>query len=855
MRIEIPEIAVVALIGVSGSGKTTFAKRHFKPTETLSSDHFRAMVSDDENNQQVSEQAFDALYYIAGKRLDLGLLTVIDATNVQKEARAAVLRLAKEQNCHAVAIVLDVPEKTCKERNEKRKDRDFDERVITRQGGQLRRSIKHLQRDGFRHVYVLDSESDIDNVEIVRTPLWNNKRDEAGPFDIIGDVHGCYDELCELLEKLGYSLQKKGFTAVPPEGRRAVFLGDICDRGPKNTEALRLVMNMVRAGAAYCVAGNHDAKLLKKLRGSRVSMTHGFDRTLDQIEGQSEEFVAETIAFLDGLVSHYVFDGGRLVVAHAGLKEKYQGRASGRVRDFCLYGDTTGEIDEFGLPVRLPWADEYRGSARVVYGHTPTVYVEGINNTVCIDTGCAFGGKLTAYRYPEKETVQVGARQEYYAPVKPFIDMADSPDDVLNIQDVLGRRSLSSRLRHSIKINEENAVAAFEVMSRFAADPHWLIYLPPTMSPCETSSLPGYLEYPTEAFDYYKKCGVERVVCEQKHMGSRAVIVLCKDADAAARRFKAGDGRPGIIYTRTGRHFFDDYETESAILVRLGAALAGSGFWDDFATDWVCLDAELMPWSAKAGTLLEEQYAPVGRAGRTGLASAIETIKKAAAFHEAESGGANGFASQNADLSALLERYQKRAGALDLYTDAYRRYCWDVKALDDFRIAPFHILATEGKVWNDENHVSHMEAISKYITGTDPVFMATEYLLVDLTDEGSVAAGVEWWEGLTASGGEGMVVKPYDFIAMKGAEALQPAVKCRGREYLRIIYGPEYMLEGNLDRLKKRSLSKKRSLAQNEFALGMEALERFVQREPLYRVHECVFGILALESEPVDPRL
>ena len=855
MRIEIPEIAVVAMMGVSGSGKSTFAKQYFKPTEVLSSDYFRALISDDENNQQVTSQAFETLYYVANKRLELGLLTVIDATNIQKEARASVLQLAKEQNCHAVAIVLDIPEKLCRERNEKRPDRDFGAHVITRQAEQLRRSIRFLQKEGFRYIYVLKSEDDIADVEIVRTPLWNNKKDESGPFDIIGDIHGCYDELCALLNKLGYSIDKETYSAVPPDGRKAVFLGDLCDRGPENTAVLRLVMNMVQSDAAYCIAGNHDVKLLKKLRGSNVQLSHGLDKTIEQLTAQGEDFITEVKNFLESLISHYVFDNGKLVTAHAGLKEKYQGRGSGRVRDFCLYGDTTGETDEYGLPVRLPWANEYRGKATVVYGHTPTPEVEIINNTFCIDTGCVFGGKLSALRYPEKEIVQVEAREEYYAPVKPFLDKPVINDDVLKIDDVLGQKYLTTRLRRNIKINAENSAAALEVMSRFAADPHWLIYLPPTMSPCETSKLPDYLEYPAEAFDYYKTHGVGKVVCEQKHMGSRAVIVLCKDADTAARRFKVNDGSSGIIYTRTGRHFFDDSDTENIILTRLRTVLDKSDFWNDFNTDWVCLDTELMPWSAKAQKLLEEQYAPVGRAGRSGLALAVDMIGKAAAVLGSKSVDVEAQSSQKADLSALLERYKERADALDLYTDAYRRYCWDVNSLDDYRIAPFHILATEGKTWCGENHIWHMETIAKYMTGTDSIFMATNHILVDLLDENSVNEGVKWWENLTASGGEGMVVKPLDFIAVKGTELLQPAVKCRGKEYLRIIYGPEYMLENNLTRLKKRSLSKKRNLALAEFALGMESLERFAMNEPLYRVHECVFGVLAMESEPVDPRL
>jgi protein phosphatase len=781
-------------------------------------------------------------------------------------------------------------------------------------------------------VHVLKSEGEADGAEIARVPLWNNKKGEAGPFDIIGDVHGCYGELCALLGRLGYAVGRENCAASPPEGRKAVFLGDICDRGPDSVGALRLVMGMVRAGAAWCVAGNHEARLLKKLRGASVQLAHGLGETMEQLGSQSEGFVAEAKAFLDGLVSHYVFDGGRLVVAHAGLKEKYQGRASARVREFCLYGDTAGEIDEYGLPVRLPWASEYRGKAAVVYGHTPVPDVEAANNTYCIDTGCVFGGKLTAFRYPEKEIVQVRAERAHYAPARPFSGNAagspadhpadhpadrlsagggeagdgapgnvalgnnvpgnramlgggaapisgglpgngaaqgngapgnvalvngDAPDsgDVLNINDVLGQKYISTRLRRSIKINAENSAAALEAMSRFAADPHWLIYLPPTMSPCETSGLPDYLEYPAEAFGYYRARGVGEVVCERKHMGSRAAIVLCKDAETAAARFKASDGGFGIIYTRTGRHFFDDSETQNAILARLQKVLDASGFWDDFGTGWVCLDAEIMPWSSKARKLLEEQYAPVGRAGRAGLAAAIGAIGKAAAAPGGDGAGAEARSSRDADLPALLERYQNRAAALDSYTDAYRRYCWDVRGLDDYRVAPFHILATEGRAWCGENHVWHMESIARYMAGADPIFMATDYLPVDLLDEGSVAAGVRWWEELTAAGGEGMVVKPRDFIAAKGSELLQPAVKCRGREYLRIIYGPEYTLGGNLERLKKRSLSKKRSLALGEFALGVESLERFARNEPLYRVHECVFGVLAMESEPVDPRL
>ncbi|MCL1914672.1 MAG: polynucleotide kinase-phosphatase [Eubacteriaceae bacterium] len=845
MQIEIPEIAVVALVGVSGSGKSTFAKQFFKPTQVLSSDFFRALVSDDENNQNVSAQAFDALYYIANKRLDMGLLTVIDATNVQKEARKQVLNLAKEQNCHPVAIVLDMPEKLCQERTKHLPGRA---QIISRQSRQLRRSINSLRKEGFRHVYILKSEEEIHDAKISIIPMPSNKKSETGPFDIIGDIHGCYDELCELLGKLGYSVDAGNFSAIPPIGRKAVFLGDLCDRGPQNAEALRLVMGMASAGDAYCLAGNHDAKLQRYLGGSKVQMANGIEITAEQLGSQPEEFIGAAKEFLGSLGVHYVLDGGKLVVAHAGLTENYHNRRGGRVRSFCLYGDTTGESDEFGLPVRLTWANDYRGKALVVYGHTPAPEIGESNNTVCIDTGCVFGGKLSALRYPEREIVQVKAKMEYFAPAKP-LDSRNVDDSMLCIEDILGLKYLSTRLRRSIKINEEHSAAALEVMSRFAAAPQWLIFLPPTMSPCETSNLDGYLEHPDEAFGYYRSQGIGSVVCEEKHMGSRAVIVLCKNPKVAARRFKVDDGAFGIVYTRTGRFFFDDIQTQNSILERLQNQLEASHFWDDFSTDWVCLDTELMPWSAKAQQLLEDQYAPVGRAGRNSLSQAVGAIGNA--ILAIGSGAQEG----SVDLPALLERQKTRAKSLDLYTEAYRRYCWDVNGIGDYRIAPFHILATEGKTWTSESHVWHMDSIARYIAGNDPIFIATRYIVVDLNDNDSVSGGVGWWEELSGSGGEGMVVKPLDFISMKGPQLLQPAIKCRGREYLRIIYGPEYLLEENLARLKKRSLSKKRNLALNEFALGVESLERFVGKEPLYRVHECVFGVLAMESEPVDPRL
>lgn len=175
--------------------------------------------------------------------------------------------------------------------------------------------------------------------------------------------------------------------------------------------------------------------------------------------------------------------------------------------------------------------------------------------------------------------------------------------------------------------------------------------------------------------------------------------------------------------------------------------------------------------------------------------------------------------------------------------------------MTDLKLAPFHLLATEGGVHADRDHVWHMEELAKVCRCDPELLMATPYKIVDVTDPADEAEGIDWWIKLTDSGGEGMVVKPLSFIVRSSRGLAQPAVKCRGREYLRIIYGPDYDTDANLNRLRNRGLGQKRSLALGEFALGIEGLERFVRKEPLRRVHECVFGVLALESEPVDPRL
>jgi protein phosphatase len=843
-RIEIPELSLVMLIGISGSGKSTFARRHFLGTEIISSDTARGLVSDDENDQSATADAFDVVHYLAGKRLARGKIAVIDATNIQPEARKSLVAVAREHDVLPVAIIFDVPEKTCVERTQARADRDFGAEVIKRQAATLRRHLKGLGREGIRVSHTLKAD-EVDDVEVVRTKLYSDLRHETGPFDVIGDVHGCRAELETLLDTLGYSILRdsegRAIDAAHADGRRVILVGDLVDRGPDTPSVLRLAMGMVRAGHALVVSGNHEAKLVRALSRKNVTVSHGLQDSLDQLALQPEEFVAEVREWMDGLISHYVLDGGRLVVSHAGLIEKYHGRASGRVRAFCLYGDTTGETDEYGLPVRYPWANEYRGKAMVLYGHTPVPTAEWVNNTMCLDTGCVFGGTLTALRYPEREVVSVPAERMYYEPARPLAPPVEEREPgLLDIDDVLGTSGIDTALAGRVSVRPENAAPALEVMSRFAIAPSWLIYLPPTMAPVEASAAGGVLEHPAEAFGMFRKHKVERVVCEEKHMGSRAVVVIARDLEAARRRFDERGQRTGVVYTRTGREFFAG-ELGAELVRRITVAVERAGLFDELSTDWLALDAELLPWSAKAQGLLRAQYAQVGAAARASMPVALDALDAASA--------------RGVDVGALRGRFASRDANAQRFVDAYRRYCWPVDGLDGVQLAVFQVLAAEGATFEEREHAWHMGMADRLVAADATLFRTTRRTYAALDSEEECAAASAWWEELTAAGGEGMVVKPALNLDTSRAQPTQPGLKVRGPEYLRIIYGPDYLDADHLATLKKRSVGRKRSLASREYALGIEGLRRAAAGAPLWRVHECAFSVLALESEPLDPRL
>lgn len=327
-------------------------------------------------------------------------------------------------------------------------------------------------------------------------------------------------------------------------------------------------------------------------------------------------------------------------------------------------------------------------------------------------------------------------------------------------------------------------------------------------------------------------------------MGSRALAVVARDADAAHARFGTEDGKAGVIYTRTGRPFFRDEAMEALLVDRIRAAIGAAGLWEELQTDWMLLDAELMPWSAKAQDLLRHQYLPTVAAARASAEAFVAALDQAGPIE---------------GLAALADRARRQHGNAQQMGRTIDFYCWPAERIEEYRFAPFHLLAAEERVFSGQPHDWHMTMLARLAAG-DPVLRPTAWRSIRADDAADRASLAQWWSDHTAAGGEGLVLKPAGFTVARGGGLVhqglvQPAMKVRGHEYLRIIYGPDYDLPENIDRLRSRGFARKCALAEREFKLGLEGLHCFVERQPLARVHACALGVLALESEPVDPRL
>ncbi len=422
--IRLPPGALVVLVGPAGSGKSTWAARHFQPTQIVSSDACRGIIADDESDQTASRDAFRLLYFILGERLRRGLLTVVDSTALQPSIRAELLKIARQHGSPTVAIVFALSQEVNQQWNASR-TRRVPADALERHRKNLDLSLRLLPTESFNTIYMLSSPEDIASARVIVGSFVPER--SAPPFDIIGDVHGCYHELTTLFERLGYRWREAEQDFAHPDGRLPIFVGDLADRGPASVRVLMLVERMVALGAALVVQGNHDNKLLRWLLGHKVQVRHGLAATIAELEALSPEerdaLLPRLIALLQNAPSYLLLDDGRLVVTHAGIRDEMIGHWSRAIQAFCLYGDVAGTDPKTGLPIRLNWAasrpdEQAANGPLIVYGHNVVAEAHETRRTINLDTGCVFGGQLTALRYPEMQLVQVQAARNYYHPEK-----------------------------------------------------------------------------------------------------------------------------------------------------------------------------------------------------------------------------------------------------------------------------------------------------------------------------------------------------------------------------------------------------------------------------------------------------
>jgi polynucleotide kinase-phosphatase len=863
--INLPHAGIVLLIGPSNSGKTTLLNQliqenQIEESEVLSSDQFRLLVSDVEfiswnrrpkeeadalfnEYQQISKEAFDTLDFVIAKRCLLNKLTFVDATHLRDYEREKYLQMAKKYHVPAIAIVLNISETELIRRDGQR-DFPRGRNRIKQQYQHFKKTLRFIKKEGFRRVYIFgEEELQVLNVNRLGNPLLI---DVGSGIDFIGDIHGCFDEFIEILTKLGYEANEEGYF-IHPEGRRILSLGDVLSRGPRSIETLQFFQKHVAAGHAYMIDSNHGWKIARWLDGKNVKLAHGDENVAAEFEvyetkfgkDESERLKQQIKDLLLEAKSHYIIqkNGVNTVVAvHAGIKDHYIGKESPRISDFCRYGDTDG-LDENGKPIRKDWSASHKSNELILWGHDPKPQPLMVNNSLNIDQGVVFGGSLTAYRYPERQLVSVKAKQDYAnVPDNPLREWESKRLAPPNIAKFLEGYSVLTEQYGEIAIYADGVKPALDDISHFTLPLEELVYIPPTMSPTpKPSRLEGYLEHPAEAFEYYQANGVEAMVVEKKHMGSRGILFLFKDK-AVAKEY-IGRETLGTIYTRTGRAFFQP-ELEKQIVSVLNADLVKNGYFDKYNTDFVLLDAEILPWNLKAKELILNQYAHVGEMAQ------LDRNKLKAQLQKAYENGK--------DVLGWLEENDTKIENAAIFNEVYQKYCWDTEGLEGIQIAPFHTLAHSSESFFQQPHTWHMEK-NKEFSGISRLFVETEYLVV--SDEASMLAAIEWWKEMTEEGHEGFVVKPESFVTRDRGKLLQPAIKVRGRKYLHIIYGMDYLLPENLVRLKQRNIGKKQRNALKEFSLGIEAVSRFVNRESLERVHECVLGIMALEAEPIDPRL
>jgi|GEM_PF-37713 len=397
------------------------------------------------------------------------------------------------------------------------------------------------------------------------------------------------------------------------------------------------------------------------------------------------------------------------------------------------------------------------------------------------------------------------------------------------LEDVAGERSISTRLAGPVRVSARGAAAALEAMSRFGADPGWLVCLPPVApAPAAAGGAP---EHPLAALELYRARGVERVVLQELHTGTEVVAVVCRDAEAARRRFPAAEGGTGAVYSAAARPFFASRAAEEAFLERLRGALEAGGAWERLASDWVALEGVIGPEAVVRDMNPRLGPAPALHAG---LASAAAATLGAAQAALADAAGAG------ADAADLLDRTRLRAARAAAYSAACRRFRGPPRAQGDLRLAAVRVLAAGGAVHAERDPRWHGELLAAACRAAPETLLAADQPVFGVRDPAGERDVLAWWDASRARGSAGVLVRPLQMPADGGHGPLPPAIQCRSEDALALERGPEPRSGG-------RRLEEDADRAARGWALAVEALERFTCGDPIAAVHQCVFGALALE--------
>lgn len=820
-KVRVHKNGLVMMVGASCSGKTHIARLLFGENNIVSSDKCREMISGDPYDMSSNREAFDMMRAIIRKRLKRNLLTVIDCTNYNQDDRKGWIDFAAEECVPLSLILVETPLHVCLERAEKK---GIHPRIIKKHCRTIKECAYRIANGHEVKTRSVVSGNAAEPPELEMIPNRTDMNAESGPFDMIGDLHGCYDQLVSLIGSLGYQ------DLVHPLGRRLVFLGDFFDRGPDSDRVVDLVMDACKAGH-FAVPGNHDMNFLAVMNKDRKASGQSKETVKAIAERRGEEWLSKAALFISSLPGHIMFDGHKLVACHAGLPEFYHLRDSSTSRFIASYGPWEGARDDYGYKHPGEWQRQYEGAPLVVYGHTVFEAPCRTGNTIGIDTGCVFGGKLTAFRYPEMDFVQVdgldeSSRHDLGMPWKKSIPP---------LADGIGawqprETTVSTRYGMSVTIPAEQASDAF--YDRFAGtiDQSSLFYMPGTMSPGDAAPAGcEFLERPEEAIDYYRRAGVHELVMQEKHMGSRAVVIVGPGCGRV--------GPPATVMTRYGRPFFKGGLQESLIR-KVQEDLLRGGFWDGDPDGWSVIDCELLPWSAKASGLLANQYVMTGEAGLRFVPNSIGAL---------ESAIARGVVSD--ELPAMLGRMRGRLGNITEFKNAYSRYCWPTDGLDGILLAPFAMLCHNGKATFDMDYEDLGRKIARCVFDGGIIKPTnSHYFYTDAT-----GTAIDFWRDLTSGGGEGVVLKPRRLLARTDGYHVQPGLKVRGREYLRIIYGPDYT--DNIESLRHRGVVPKQKQAIKQFLLGLEGVNRYLDGESVASFNQPAFAVMAMNHQKMDPRL